>query len=148
MLYSLDEQLEQAEELSEKVRIIEDQLDQKILELKDLVAQSEARRAHNGKCAGLVAQLEEDLRNFKALLDSCPEQIETMLQTLQEMKNGSEPDESADYWEEKRKIDQNTSDLKVLREKFDKFEKVYQKKKVEIAKLCETQNRAQDLKAL
>lgn len=88
------------------------------------------------------------MRNFKALLDSVPAQIETMLQTLQEMKNGSEPDESADYWEERRKIDQNTSDLKACREKFDKFEKVYEKKKADIDGLVGASRRPVDLKGL
>jgi len=48
------------------------------------------------------------------------------------MKNGSEPDESADYWEERRKIDQNTSDLKNCREKLDRLKEDYQKKKVDM----------------
>ena len=61
------------------------------------------------------------MRNFKALLDSVPAQIDAMLKTLQEMKIGSTPDESADYWEERKKIDQNTSDLQNCRDKFDKL---------------------------
>ena len=132
MLQSLDEQLEKGEELSDKVKNIEIQLDQKIEELKDLVAQSEARKAQSGKCSDLHAQLDEDMRSFKALLDAVPAQIDNMLQTLQEMKNGSEPDESADYWEERRKIDQNTSDLKNCREKLDRLKEDYQKKKVDM----------------
>jgi len=76
------------------------------------------------------------MRNFKALLDSVPAQIDAMLKTLQEMKIGSTPDESADYWEERKKIDQNTSDLQNCRDKFDKLQKVYQKKKVDIDALC------------
>ena len=48
------------------------------------------------------------------------------------MKNGSEPDESADYWEERRKIDKWTASLITCRDKFDRFEKDYQKKKADI----------------
>ena len=79
-----------------------------------------------------MAQLEEDMKNFKGLLDTVPAQIDNMMQTLQEMKNGSEPDESADYWEERKKIDQNMSGLKNCRSKFEQLQKVYQKKKVDI----------------
>jgi len=65
------------------------------------------------------------MRNFKALLDAVPSQIDGMLETLQEMKNGSEPDDTADYWEERKKINQNTSDLKNCRDKIDGFQTVY-----------------------
>lgn len=65
------------------------------------------------------------MRNFRGLLDGVPSQIEAMLRTLQEMKNGSEPDESADYWEERRKIDKNMSSLTACRDKFERFEKDY-----------------------
>ena len=81
------------------------------------------------------------MRNFKAVLDAVPAQIDNMLQTLSEMKNGSEPDESADYWEERKKIDQNTGDLKNCRDKLDKLQKVYQKKKADIDGLCAANKR-------
>lgn len=58
------------------------------------------------------------MRNFKGLLDTVPAQIENMLRTLEEMKNGSEPDESADYWEEKKKIEKWTAALITCRDKF------------------------------
>ena len=48
-----------------------------------------------------------------------------MLKTLQEMKIGSEPDESADYWEERKKIDKWTTSLNTCRDKFERFEKDY-----------------------
>lgn len=44
------------------------------------------------------------------------------------MKNGSEPDESADYWEERKRIDKNTTGLLSCREKFRQFEVDYKKK--------------------
>jgi len=48
-----------------------------------------------------------------------------MLETLKEMKNGSEPDESADYWEEKKKIVKWTTALIACRDKYEQFEKDY-----------------------
>ena len=35
-----------------------------------------------------------------------------MLESLKEMKTGSEPDDSADYWDERTKIDTWTADCK------------------------------------
>jgi hypothetical protein len=35
-----------------------------------------------------------------------------MIETLKEMKNGAEPDDTADYWEERTKINTWSSDLK------------------------------------
>ena len=42
-----------------------------------------------------------------------------MLKTLNEMKIGSEPDESADYWEERKTIDQQITALKKVKGKMD-----------------------------
>jgi len=42
-----------------------------------------------------------------------------MLKTLAEMKAGSEPDESADYWEERKTIDQQITALKRIKGKLD-----------------------------
>lgn len=47
----------------------------------------------------------DDFDSFAGVLDKTPKQIDMMLRTLQEMKIGSEPDESADYWEERKTID-------------------------------------------
>ena len=47
-----------------------------------------------------------------------PGEMENMMKTLQEMKNGSEPNDTADYWEEKKKIERNNSSLQVLLKKF------------------------------
>tara|TARA_B100000780_G_scaffold247375_1_gene192297 strand:- start:615 stop:731 length:117 start_codon:yes stop_codon:yes gene_type:complete len=38
-----------------------------------------------------------------------------MVKTLQEMKSGSEPDESADYWEERKTIEQHLIALKKVK---------------------------------
>jgi hypothetical protein len=43
---------------------------------------------------------------MKETLDTVPTLIGKMLRTLEEMKNDSEPDASADYWEERAQINQ------------------------------------------
>ena len=47
----------------------------------------------------------DDFAAFQDVLDKTPKQIDQMLKTLQEMKIGAEPDESADYWEERKTIE-------------------------------------------
>ena len=47
------------------------------------------------------------------------------------MKTGAEPDESADYWEERRTIDQHITALKKIKSKLEQLQKVYSKKKVD-----------------
>lgn len=79
-----------------------------------------------------------------------------MLKALQEMKIGSEPDESADYWEERKSIDQHINALKKIKQKLDQLQKVYSKKKVEfesfqagskkIVEIRDLENYARDLK--
>ena len=48
---------------------------------------------------------------MKDQLSTLPEQLKKTLLILREMKNGSEPDESADYWEERRQIERHTRDI-------------------------------------
>lgn len=59
--------------------------------------------------------MQDDFDSFQGVLDKTPKQIDQMLKTLQEMKIGAEPDESADYWEERKTIDQHMAALKKVR---------------------------------
>ena len=71
-----------------------------------------------------------------------------MLKTLNEMKIGSEPDESADYWEERKTIDQQITALKKVKGKMDQLGKVFDKKKIEFNQLQQTSKRTQDTRDL
>lgn len=53
------------------------------------------------------------------MLDKTPKQIDMMMKTLSEMKIGSEPDESADYWEERKTVEQQINVLKKVKTKLD-----------------------------
>ena len=44
-------------------------------------------------------QVEDGCKSVSSILEEVPAQILKMLSTLHEMKLGSEPDASADYWE-------------------------------------------------
>ena len=133
MLMSLDEQNERADELVEKITIIEREEDIKIQELKDLVNSSDARRAHLLRIQDIMAQIREGMDEFKNLNDTLPGQMDLISQTLKEEKNGSLPDDTADYWEERHKIDRNTSEVNQCRTKFSGLQNDYQRKKDEIS---------------
>ena len=49
----------------------------------------------------------EDLQSLKTIHEKLPGEMDNMIKTLKEMKNGSEPDATADYWKEKKNIDRN-----------------------------------------
>lgn len=54
----------------------------------------------------MTKQMKDDFDSFNSVLADTPKKIDMMLKTLVEMKIGAEPDESADYWEERKTIDQ------------------------------------------
>ena len=65
-----------------------------------------------------MAEITHEMECFKNLHDKMPGDIENMLKTLQEMKNGSEPNDDADYWDKKKMIDRNKLSLQDLLKKF------------------------------
>jgi hypothetical protein len=65
-----------------------------------------------------MALIKEDMNGFKTLNDTLPAQMDQMLEVLKEEKNGSMPDDTADYWEERQKIDRDTKDVLACRTKF------------------------------
>jgi len=70
-----------------------------------LLSKNNATKVLDKEIAEYLARMKDDLASLKDLLNKLPEQIKKLLETLQEMKKGSVPDESADYWEERKDID-------------------------------------------
>ena len=132
LLQVLDEQIILSEDLLDKVEKIETLEIKKIEELKNLVTHSDNKKKLQDKIADIMAQMVEDMKSFKVLNDSLPGEMDGMMKTLQEMKNGSEPNDTADYWEERKKIDRSTVNLKTQTTKFSSLQKVYQSKKLDI----------------
>lgn len=52
---------------------------------------------------------------FRVVLDEIPTKIDFILRACEEMKLGSEPDDSADYWEERPLINKSIEGLKKLK---------------------------------
>ena len=86
----------------------------KIDELKDLVDKAHNKKGIENEVEGLLSDANDGLRSMKEALDTVPSLLGKMLYTLDEMKKGSEPDDSADYWEERDQINKQTEQLQEL----------------------------------
>lgn len=76
--------------------------------------------------------MKEDIAALKDLFGKLPANMDKMGETLTEMKKGSIPDKSADYWEEKEDINkwiaiviEQQANLKTLRGHFDEKDKKF-----------------------
>ena len=68
-----------------------------------------------------------------------------MLKTLNEMKIGSEPDESADYWEERAAIDKNIAALTDAKEKLAEIDGGFGDMEAEFKELLTQSKKAADI---
>ena len=148
MLLALDEQNERAGGLADKLKKVDRDEDEKIAELRALVDSSKARKGVADKMRALQNELRDAVKAFDGLADKLPKEMDLMLQVLQEEKLGSEPDDTADYWEERKKIDQNLADVKKLKGDFGKLQQAFQKKKGEIEAANARAKGAPDVDAL
>lgn len=104
---------------------VADDLDQRIRELEAMVGKKRARKELDEKIKEAREGIDHDLENLERLLKELPERTEALLETLQEMKIGSEPDETADYWEERNAIDQRIQTLKEVESSMPGLEKEF-----------------------
>jgi SMC interacting uncharacterized protein involved in chromosome segregation len=87
------------------------------------------------------------MADFGDIMKQLGPDVQNMINACNEMKIGSEPDESADYWEEKKKIDEWLSDLKKLQQDIAKLERFLDSKKSEIDSLM-AQSKSGEIEAL
>ena len=100
-----------SEDLLDNTEKILDFENKTIEAIKDLSSHASAKKVFQDKIAAVMAEITHEMECFKNLHDKMPGDIENMMKTLQEMKNGSEPNDTADYWEEKKKIEKHTLGL-------------------------------------
>ena len=81
-------------------------MEQRIKDLEDLLNKNQQKKGLENQIKDIGGALKDDLNNLRDVLKKLPERINQLLNTLNEMKLGAGPDESADYWEEREKIDQ------------------------------------------
>lgn len=80
-------------------------------ELKQLMEKAHVKKDIEREGAGLLKGAEVGLKGMKEVLDSVPSHIGKMLYSCDEMLKDSEPDSSADYWEEKDDIKKHIEEL-------------------------------------
>ena len=101
-----------ADVLLEKDHEINDDLDKRIEDLKNLRTNSSTQGSLSAQAKDLNKQIADFLAKTKGLLSTLPAEIEDMLAALNEMKNDTEPDKNiADYFEKKKQIEQQ---IKIL----------------------------------
>ena len=88
------------------------------------------------------------MNNFREINNNLNGDMDNVEKTLKEMKIGSGPDDNADYWEEKEKIDRFISDLKKVRGKWEIVQKFYQKKNKDIETAEGTAKKIKDVNKL
>ena len=77
-----------------------------------------------------------------------PGEIDHLIEILTEMQQDSEPDSTADYWDERENINQNLTDLKRIRTKLDKISVTFVRKKQEIDQFPTNLKKVQDIEGL
>jgi predicted nuclease with TOPRIM domain len=116
------------DQLNDKSEKIDKDIDRRIEELKDLLAKNNATKGLNKEIDDFLQRMKDDLGNLKELLRKLPEQIQKLLETLNEMKKGSTPDESADYWEERKDIEKWIDVLEKQDAALKNIQKIYDEK--------------------
>jgi chromosome segregation ATPase len=101
---------------NDKVDKIDKDLDRRIEELSDLLSASSTTKALEKDINSNLAQMKEDLGNLRDLLSKLPGTINALVEILNQMKQGSLPDKSADYWEEREDIEKWLANLIKLQE--------------------------------
>lgn len=108
LLDDLKKQKSLSEQAQDEIDKIGDHISKKTEQLKELMDKAHNKKGIENEVEGLLSDANDGLRSMKETLDTVPSLIGKMLYTLDEMKKGSEPDDSADYWEERDQINKQT----------------------------------------
>ena len=122
LLDTIQEQKELGNDQIDENNKINDDLEQRIKDLEDLLNKNQLKKGLENQIKDVANALKDDFNSLKDVLKKLPERIQQLLNTLNEMKLGSGPDESADYWEEREKIDEHTNNLKGASKELEKVE--------------------------
>jgi len=143
VLDGLYELRDKTEGLNEKMGTIDEDLDQRIKDLEDLLRKYHEAKDCNCALDADLAQMKDDVGNTKELLRSLPGRIADIEKALQEMKTGSLPDDTADYWEEKKDIEKWIASLTSSKAKLEALEELHKKKEANFKNLVSQQRKLQ-----
>jgi hypothetical protein len=104
-------------------------------ELSELINKTIAQQHSHGSITESINDIASNIAKIRALFQTLPDQIEKMLLTNNEMKNGAEPDDTADYWEERTAIASNITNLISAKNKLHDIEESVNKKEVDVKNL-------------
>jgi hypothetical protein len=76
----------------------------------------------------LAENLGEDMQTFEESIDEYLNKCKMILLSCQEMKKDSEPDYTADYWEERNQIERAMKSLNKEKESLLKFRAIFEEK--------------------
>jgi uncharacterized coiled-coil DUF342 family protein len=88
-----------------------------------LIRDSQEKNGIQDKLGALMDEIKEGLKKSREVLDKYPNLIDLMIATNDEMKIGAVPDETADYWEERKTIDRHLGSLKEDKDKLNDLDK-------------------------
>lgn len=111
LLDDLKKQQSLSEQAGDEIDKLGKHISKKTDELKELMDKAHNKKGIADEVDGLLSEANDGLKSMKETLDTVPSLIGKMLYTLDEMKKGSEPDDSADYWEERDQINKQTEQL-------------------------------------
>lgn len=122
LLDDLKKQQSLSEQAGDEIDKLGKHISKKTDELKELMDKAHNKKGIADEVDGLLSEANDGLKSMKETLDTVPSLIGKMLYTLDEMKKGSEPDDSADYWEERDQINKQTEQLQDLKAKFNQLD--------------------------
>ena len=128
---NIDDLKGKGDSLGSKVQIMDDDVEQRIKDLKDLMARYEEAK----NLQFTAEELGEDMKkHFKILddgLSKLPSKIKTLKATLEEMNKGTGPTREADYYDEKSQIRKNIESLESCEQDLLQITKGHQQKKID-----------------
>ena len=89
-------------------------LDADIDSISKMLEAQRARESTKNNIKNLQNELDEFVVELDSIMETYPKKIEQLLQTLAAMQANSEPDKSADYYEQRKAIKSNIAKLKDL----------------------------------
>lgn len=143
----VDDLQEKVDGLNDKMDKHDKDLEKRIKDLKDLLDQARAKKGNAAAMDQALGDMKDNLAKMKDALKSLPGKIANAMKTCLEMKAGSTPDESADYWEERKNIEKWIDNLKKATAEVEAVEAVFKDKEAQVREFAQQSKKCPDVKA-
>ena len=122
-------------DLKNDLAAINDGIDGNLGQIDDHLKDQEENKALDNELQELAEFLGEEMQNFEEIEGQIPETLIWMIKSCEEMLKDSQPDNTADYWEEKDKIAKWLDDLKKAQKALNELQPVYESKDAQIKEI-------------